>query len=201
MVWSLLNLPMLTYFLTWGSVLWFECVQSRLFLDLILRARATRRWEKNKKWELMLHWTVLSNSTLKTLMLHSIVKKHIFCPLTGGDDLTKGTDGADGGKSWRHPRENVTYSPQKLLLTSFQGMSLSRPRRTICFSTVLQMILAKLHFRWLTPLKKISINDQIPQLMSKISSIIRTNLDIRRDIPLLKVKGTISAVKSVSEGR
>ena len=77
----------------------------------------------------------------------------------------------------------------------FAGMSSSRQRRTICFSTGLQTILAKLHFRWQNPIKKRFFNLKVKaetenvmfQLMSKISSIIRTNLDIRRDIPLSKV--------------
>ena len=92
-------------------------------------------------------------------------------------------------------REYYSFGVSQINL--FAGMSSSRQRRTICFSTGLQTILAKLHFRWQNPIAvekellnlrvKEDLENVLFQLMSKISSIIRTNLDIRRDIPLSKV--------------
>ena len=51
------------------------------------------------------------------------------------------------------PREYRSFGISQINL--FAGMSSSRQRRTICFSTGLPMILAKLHFRWQNPIKKI----------------------------------------------
>ena len=49
----------------------------------------------------------------------------------------------------------------------FAGMSSSRQRRTICFSTGLQTILAKLHFRWQNPIKKDFFNVKVKAEMEK----------------------------------
>ena len=116
-------------------------------LDCESKSNETLREEQEVRADVALN--TLEAYSLKDLIFHSIVKRQFIFRRRWSRK----------GNRWRCWWEELTTSTkrcniftsilkQKLLLASFQGMSLSRPRRTICFSTGLQMILAKLHFRW-----------------------------------------------------